>query len=394
MRQGGRLALALGVVWLAACTQARVTSVGPSPATGVVVAALSPTPLPRETPTGGPASPVPTAAASAAPSPLPTGRPEVGLPPGEPGSLAPAPVLTPVPPSPAPPASPSPTPDPLASGAATVVALVEGRADTRTLAELVALAGLAGTLGGAGPITLFAPTDAAFAKLPVGDVAALRRPEGRQSLQRILTHHAVPGSLDRARLVDGRLTPLDGVSLAVTTRDGQPRIAEAAIETADLVAGNGLVHTIDTVLVPPDLVLGPATLAELVASDPALSLLQQALVAAGLEPTLRGTGPFTLFAPVDAGFDQLAPGALARLLEPANQATLASLLRYHLVDGQRPSGGIAAGGLPTLLGPALPATTGPLRVAGQAVLVPDRFAGNGVLHTVEGLLFPPGLVLP
>jgi uncharacterized surface protein with fasciclin (FAS1) repeats len=389
-----RLALALGVALLAACTQVRLVPVAPTPSAGVAVAAVSPTPLPSEAPTVFPASPVPTAPADNAVSPLPTVVPVVGLPPGEPGSLAPAPVLTPVPPSPAPSPTAAPTPDPAASGATTVVALVAGRADTRTLAELVTLAGLAGTLGGPGPLTLFAPTDAAFAKLPVGDVAALRRPEGRQALQRILTHHVVTGSLDRARLVDGRLTPLDGVSLAITTRDGQPRIADAAVERADLVAGNGLVHTIDTVLVPPDLVLGPATLADLVASSPELSLLQQAITAAGLGPTLRGTGPFTLFAPVDAGFEKLAPGALARLLQPANQATLASLLSYHVVPGKRPSGEIAAGGLPTVLGPALSVTTPPLRVAGQAVLVPDRFAGNGVLHTVEGLLFPPGLVLP
>jgi transforming growth factor-beta-induced protein len=275
-----------------------------------------------------------------------------------------------------------------------VVALVEGLDETRTLAELIGLAGLAVTLAGPGPITLFAPTEAAFARLPVGDLAALRRPENRQALTRILTHHAVTGSLDRARLVDGRLTPLDGVSLAITTRDGQPLVAGAALTRADLRAGNGLVHTIDAVLVPPDLVIGPATLADLVASSPELSLLQQAITAAGLGPTLRGTGPFTLFAPVDAGFDQLAPGALARLLQPANQATLASLLSFHVVDGQRPSGQLGAGGLPSLLGPALPVTTGPLRIAGQAVVAPDRFAGNGVLHTVGGLLFPPGLVLP
>ncbi len=132
---------------------------------------------------------------------------------------------------------------------ATVVDIAVGSADHTTLVAAVKAAGLVETLSGAGPFTVFAPTNAAFEKLPKGTVESLLTPEKKADLTGILTYHVVAGSIKAADLKDGQMVKtINGKELKVTIKDGKVMIGGANVTAADLVAGNGVVHVIDAVL--------------------------------------------------------------------------------------------------------------------------------------------------
>jgi uncharacterized surface protein with fasciclin (FAS1) repeats len=134
---------------------------------------------------------------------------------------------------------------------ATVVDIAVGSADHTTLVAAVTAAGLVETLSGAGPFTVFAPTNAAFAKLPAGTVESLLTPEKKADLTGILTYHVVAGSVKAADLKDGQMVKtVNGKELKVTIKDGVVMIDGAVVTAADLVAGNGVVHVIDAVVLP------------------------------------------------------------------------------------------------------------------------------------------------
>ena len=120
----------------------------------------------------------------------------------------------------------------------------------RTLLAAAQAAGLVETLEGDGPLTVFAPTDAAFAKLPAGTVEGLLADP--EKLRAVLTYHVVPGRVTAADVV--KLTEaktVNGASVRVTTPHGRVKIDDATVVTADVMARNGVVHVIDTVLLPP-----------------------------------------------------------------------------------------------------------------------------------------------
>src|SRR5688500_15245852 len=120
-----------------------------------------------------------------------------------------------------------------------------------TLAAALKAAGLVDTLKGAGPFTVFAPTDEAFAKLPAGTVDELLKPESKAKLTAILTYHVVPGKAMAAD-VSGMSSAktVNGKSLTLKVTDGKVMIDNAAVTTADIEATNGVIHVIDTVLMP------------------------------------------------------------------------------------------------------------------------------------------------
>ncbi|RYZ57328.1 MAG: fasciclin domain-containing protein, partial [Chitinophagaceae bacterium] len=111
--------------------------------------------------------------------------------------------------------------------------------DHSTLVAAVQAAELAGTLSGAGPFTVFAPTNAAFEKLPAGAVDNLLKPESKQQLTNVLTYHVVPGTYKAADLKDGqKLKTVQGKELAVTMKDGKVMIDGATVATPDVVSSN------------------------------------------------------------------------------------------------------------------------------------------------------------
>ncbi len=122
----------------------------------------------------------------------------------------------------------------------------------KTLAAALTAAGLVDTLKGKGPFTVFAPTDAAFAKLPAGTVESLLKPENKAKLTAILTYHVVSGkvmAVDVTKLTEAKTVQGDKVSVKVD--GGKVIINNATVSKADVVASNGVIHVIDTVLMPP-----------------------------------------------------------------------------------------------------------------------------------------------
>jgi uncharacterized surface protein with fasciclin (FAS1) repeats len=128
--------------------------------------------------------------------------------------------------------------------------------DHTTLVAAVKAAGLVDTLEGKGPFTVFAPTNAAFGKLPAGTVDTLVKPENKAALTKILTYHVVPGKLEARDLSDGKkLKTVEGEELTVKKADGKVMIVDAkggmaSVTISNVNQSNGVIHVIDTVLMP------------------------------------------------------------------------------------------------------------------------------------------------
>ena len=132
-----------------------------------------------------------------------------------------------------------------------IVDTAVGAGQFKTLAAALGAAGLVETLKGAGPFTVFAPTDAAFAKLPAGTVEMLLKPENKAKLTAILTYHVVAGKVMAADVVKvTSAKTVQGGSVAVKVTGGKVTIDAANVVTTDIAASNGVIHVIDTVLMP------------------------------------------------------------------------------------------------------------------------------------------------
>jgi len=121
----------------------------------------------------------------------------------------------------------------------------------KTLAAALNAAGLVETLKGPGPFTVFAPTDEAFAKLPAGAVEDLLKPENKAKLVAVLTYHVVPGSVTASQVV--KMTSaktVQGQSVTISARDGKVKVDGANVVKADVMASNGVIHVIDSVILP------------------------------------------------------------------------------------------------------------------------------------------------
>ena len=132
-----------------------------------------------------------------------------------------------------------------------IVDTAQGAGQFNTLVAAVGAAGLANTLKSPGPFTVFAPTDDAFAKLPAGTVESLLLPENKDKLTAILTYHVVPGQLMASDVVGaGQLQTAQGGALEVSATGGEVMVGTAKVVATDIDASNGVIHVIDTVLLP------------------------------------------------------------------------------------------------------------------------------------------------
>ena len=214
------------------------------------------------------------------------------------------------------------------------IAVADGR--FTTLVTAVTAAGLAETLSGEGPFTVFAPTDDAFAALPEGTIEALLAdPQG--ALTDVLTYHVVEGAvmaetvvtLDSAKTVSG-----ENVSITVND-DGVFLNDTVQVIITDIVASNGVIHVIDGVLLPSSMMAEEEmseTIVDIALADGRFTTLVTAVTEAGLVETLSGEGPFTVFAPTDDAFAALPEGTIEALLADP-QGALTDVLLYHVVDG-------------------------------------------------------------
>lgn len=139
--------------------------------------------------------------------------------------------------------------------AADIVDIAAGNGQFKTLVAAVKAAGLVDTLKGKGPFTVFAPTDAAFAKLPAGTVENLLKPENKEKLVALLTYHVVPGDVKAAdvlKLKSGTaVATVNGAKVTVTHGKSGVRVNNARVIKTDVEADNGVIHVIDTVIMPP-----------------------------------------------------------------------------------------------------------------------------------------------
>jgi uncharacterized surface protein with fasciclin (FAS1) repeats len=131
-----------------------------------------------------------------------------------------------------------------------IVAVASGAGSFNTLVAAVKAAGLVETLQGAGPFTVFAPTDEAFAKLPKGTVEDLLKPENKQKLVSILTYHVVPGKVMASDVKTMQAKTVNGKELSIVVAGGKVTVDKANVVKTDVAAKNGVIHVIDTVVLP------------------------------------------------------------------------------------------------------------------------------------------------
>ena len=271
-----------------------------------------------------------------------------------------------------------------------------------TLAELLTAADLVGTLKGAGPFTVLAPTDAAFAKLPAGALAALKETANKALLQRILTYHVLAGAVPAATVLtlDGKkVSPLEGENLGIEI-GAKPTLVNnagellATVDQTDILATNGIIHVIDTVLLPPTALEALKTDGKdiiAVATAAGFSSLAAALTQAGLVDTLKGPGPFTVFAPTNAAFEAAGP-TLATL----TAAKVKNALLFHVSDGITGSAKVLAstsivskfGTAPISVQPAALTLNGAADLAPTMLDIPCK---NGIIHVLNDVMVPAGL---
>lgn len=269
-----------------------------------------------------------------------------------------------------------------------IVDTAVGAGSFNTLVAAVKAAGLVDTLKGEGPFTVLAPTDGAFKKLPKGTVETLLKPENLKTLQSILTYHVIPGSVmaaDVVKLSSAKTVQGDPVSIKVT--DGGVMINGAKVVTTDIKCSNGVIHVIDSVILPPK----KADIVDTAVGAGAFNTLVAAVKAAGLVETLKSEGPFTVFAPSDDAFKKIPAATISELLKPENKAKLASILTYHVVPGKVMAADVVSlSSAKTANGQkvSIKVVDGKVMVDGATVVKTDIDCKNGVIHVIDSVIMP------
>jgi transforming growth factor-beta-induced protein len=268
-----------------------------------------------------------------------------------------------------------------------VTAIAIASPDHTILVEALTAADLVGTLQGDGPFTVFAPTNDAF--VAALNALGLSKEElfaDKELLTDILLHHVVSGTVLSTDLANGEVATLnpDGADVTVDISNGV-MIDNAKVTAADLIAGNGVVHVIDAVLVP-----SYDDVTEIAINSDVHTILVEALTKADLVGTLQGEGPFTVFAPTDDAFAKLlASNSSWDTLDDIPVATLKSVLLNHVVNGKVLSTDLANGTVTTLSpGSVTVDLSDGVKIDAANVTGADLEAGNGVVHVIDAVLVP------
>jgi len=272
-----------------------------------------------------------------------------------------------------------------------------------TLAAALSAADLTEALSNPnGPLTVFAPSDDAFSSLPTGLVECLLKPENKDALASILLYHAVAGKVLSSDLSDGQVVEtLNGEDSKIDLSAGV-KINTSTVTNADVLASNGVIHVIDSVLVPPSVdveaflsTCGPdKDIVQTAVDAGSFTTLAAALSAADLTEALSNpNGPLTVFAPSDDAFSSLPTGLVECLLKPENKDALASILLYHAVAGKVLSSDLSDGQVvETLNGEdsKIDLSAG-VKINTSTVTNADVLASNGVIHVIDSVLVPPSV---
>ncbi|MBM4002952.1 MAG: fasciclin domain-containing protein [Planctomycetes bacterium] len=258
----------------------------------------------------------------------------------------------------------------------------------KTLAAALGAADLVNALKGAGPFTVFAPTDDAFAKLPAGTVETLLKPENKEQLAAVLKYHVVAGSTPAKKVVGLKGAPtLNGQRVSISVENGAVSVDKAKVVKTDIECTNGIIHVIDSVILPVN-----DNIVTVASNAGSFKTLLAAAQAAGLAEALSGKGPFTVFAPTDEAFAKLPAGTVESLLKPENKAKLAAILKYHVVSGRVFSEqAVAAQKAETLQGDMIKINVigGKAKVNDANLVATDINASNGVIHVIDSVILPP-----
>ncbi len=269
-----------------------------------------------------------------------------------------------------------------------------------TLAAALAATGLDAVLADADRnFTVFAPTDDAFAALGQDTINSLLNDTDR--LSDILLYHVLADTVVNAAtavsLSGQSVDAANGDALNITVDSGDLFINMSKVTTGDVGAANGIIHVIDTVLLPPmDMDNADPNLPNIVqtaVSAGSFNTLVAALSATGLDATLSGEGPFTVFAPTDEAFAALGDAAIASLLNDPD--TLSDILLYHVVAGQAVDSttaiSLAGQSVETANTDTITFTLsdGNLLVNNATVTTTDVVTSNGIIHVIDAVLSPP-----
>ena len=284
-----------------------------------------------------------------------------------------------------------------------IVEIASGNEDFSILVAALQEAELVGALEGEGPFTVFAPTNAAFEKL-LGELDITADDLlGHPQLKEVLLYHVLSGKVMSTELTDGfEADTLNEQSVKFDLSDGV-KVNESNVVTADLEATNGVIHVIDTVLVPSDFVLDadaesddmPETVVDIALSNDDFSILVAALQKADLVGALQAEGPFTVFAPTNAAFEQLLKDLDISSSDLLNQPDLDKVLLYHVVSGKVMSTDLTNDlEAATLNGEKVKFDlSSGVMVSGSKVVTADLEAGNGVVHVIDKVMVPSNFTL-
>lgn len=284
----------------------------------------------------------------------------------------------------------------------TITGLAVKNENLKILVQALTRADLATTLKGAGPFTVFAPTDAAFTAFLKTTPYATINDVPKDVLSQILLNHVVSGSVKSTALTTtyiktlakGSASATNNLSMYVDITSGVKLNGVATVTTADVMASNGVIHVVDAVI-------GLPTVVTHALANKNFTSLVGALTGSG-QPnfvgTLSGTGSFTVFAPTNAAFTalntELAPGGIASV----SAANLTKVLQYHVVSGANVLAATLTEG--QIVTPILtPAQTFTIQLTGGAkikdarnrvsnIIITDVQCSNGVIHAIDKVLLP------
>jgi transforming growth factor-beta-induced protein len=302
---------------------------------------------------------------------------------------------------------------PVASAAAgDIVDVASNASQFSTLVAAVKAADLVSTLQGSGPLTVVAPTNAAFEALPAGVLSKLLLPVNKPELVKILKYHVVSGNNNSAALTAvansaspaNEVATVEGSKLKFTVSGTSLKInANTTVTAANISATNGIVHQIDTVLLPPTFSVSSLkdevsnNIVQTAVAAPSFSTLVAAVKAAGLVDTLSGTGPFTVFAPTNDAFAKIPADVLAKLLLPENKDALVKVLTYHVVAGKVDAAAVVKlTSAKTVQGSnvKIAVVDGKVKLNDNTtVLTTDIQTSNGIIHSIDSVLLPADLDL-
>lgn len=271
----------------------------------------------------------------------------------------------------------------------TIVETAIGAKDLSTLVAAVKQGQLVDTLSSKGPFTVFAPINSAFAKLPKETIESLMKDENREALQNILTYHVVPGKVMAADVVKlESAKTANGQSVSIRVEEGKVFVNDSQVIKTDIQCSNGVVHLIDSVLIPTE---KQPTIVELAASKDDFSTLVKLVKHAELVDVLSSEGPFTVFAPTNEAFAKLPKETVAKLLSDEGKEQLQAILKYHVVAGSVMAADVVElKEAKTVNGKMIniKVEDGKVYLNDSQVIATDVECGNGVIHVIDSVLIP------